>query len=203
MTDVNEALSVRKIDPSTVDLSLYNNGNFFPGSRIKRAVWYIVNMIFFASFFPFPSFLKRWLLRLFGGDVEKCVIKPRVNIKYPWYLVVGRNTWIGENVWIDNLAIVKIGNNVCVSQGVMLLTGNHDYSKRTFDLMVGGITMEDGAWIGACSVVCPGSYLHTHCVLYAGTVFGGVAEPYTVYRGNPAVLVRKRVVRDDCFEGSE
>ena len=54
-----------------------------------------------------------------------------MNIKYPWNLEVGDYTWIGENVWIDNLVKVRIGSNVCISQGAMLLCGNHNYKKSS------------------------------------------------------------------------
>ena len=80
------------------------------------------------------------------------VIKPSVNIKYPWRLTIGSFVWIGEGVWIDNLENVVIGDNVCISQGAMLLCGNHNYKKTTFDLIVGSITLEDGVWVGAQSV---------------------------------------------------
>lgn len=74
---------------------------------------------------------KIWMLRKFGAKIGKGVfIKPLVNIKYPWNLDIGDYTWIGENVWIDNLTQVKIGSNVCISQGAMLLCRNHNYKKR-------------------------------------------------------------------------
>ena len=85
--------------------------------------------------------MKRTLLRLFGANVGRgVVLKPRVTIKYPWKLAVGEHSWIGENVWIDNLGQVTIGNHCCLSQGALLLCGNHNYKKATFDLMVGDIT---------------------------------------------------------------
>ena len=96
------------------------------------------------------SCLKVRLLRMFGAKMGRgVIIKPSVNIKYPWNLVVGDYTWIGENVWIDNLTQVTMGRNVCISQGAMLLCGNHNYRKTTFDLMIGSITLEDGVWVGA------------------------------------------------------
>jgi putative colanic acid biosynthesis acetyltransferase WcaF len=85
-------------------------------------------MIFFMSAVPYPNRLKTFLLRLFGAQVGRGVlVKPRVNIKYPWFLKIGDFTWIGGGTWIDNLATVKIGSNVCLSQGSYLCTGNHDY----------------------------------------------------------------------------
>jgi putative colanic acid biosynthesis acetyltransferase WcaF len=141
------------------------------------------------------SSVKIRLLRCFGAKIGKgVVIKPSVNIKYPWNLSIGDYTWIGENVWIDNLVQVTIGSNVCVSQGAMLLCGNHNYKKSTFDLMVGKIVLENGCWVGAQSVVCPGVTLHSHAVLGVASVANKNLDAYTIYQGNPAHMVRKRII---------
>ena len=109
------------------DLSKYDNSRFKKKKKIVRGLWYFISVIFFIThFFPF-SFLKVWLLKLFGARIGRnVVIKPGVNIKYPWKLVIGDYSWIGEDVWIDNLSSVSIGNNACISQGAMLLCGNHN-----------------------------------------------------------------------------
>ena len=177
-------------------LSHYDNSWYNPGGGIlKRIVWYFTNVLFFINpLNPFSS-IKVWLLRLFGAKIGMRVnIKPCVNVKYPWLLEVGDYTWIGENVWIDNLAKVKIGNNVCISQGAMLLCGNHNYKKSTFDLMIGEITLEDGSWIGAKSVVCPGVTVHTHAVLGVGSVANHDLDAYGIYQGCPADKVRERII---------
>lgn len=145
---------------------------------------------------PFSG-LKVILLRLFGAKVGKgVVIKPNINIKYPWLLEIGDYTWIGERAWIDNLAQVKIGKNCCISQGAMLLCGNHNYKKPTFDLIVKPITLEDGAWVGALSVVCPGVTIKSHAILTVQSVAAETLEPFALYKGNPAVRIRERVISD-------
>ena len=177
------------------DLSKFDNSWYSPGGKIKRGLWYLCSFVFFRSFLPYPFFIKIVALRLFEAKVGKnVVIKPDVNIKYPWFLELGDNVWLGEGVWIDNLAFAKIGSNVCVSQGAYILTGNHDYKKTAFDLIVKPVTIEDGVWIGAKSVVCPGVTLKSHSILSVGSVLSGDTEEYTVYRGNPAVPVKKRVI---------
>jgi putative colanic acid biosynthesis acetyltransferase WcaF len=93
---------------------------------------------------------------------------------------------------LDNLAKVVIGDNVCISQGAYLLTGNHNYKKETFDLIVKGIVIEDGVWIGAKSIVCPGVKLKTHSILTVGSVLTLDADAFTIYQGNPAKPIRKR-----------
>ena len=178
-----------------VDLSQYNNNHYRPGSVVKRGLWYIVSLIFFQSYmFPFSS-LKCSLLRMFGAKISSgVVIKPCVLIKYPWFLKIEKNTWIGEKVWIDNLAMITIGTNVTISQGAMLLTGNHNYKKPAFDLEVYPIIIEDGVWIGAKSVVCPDVTCESHAVLSVGSVAVNDLDAYKVYSGNPATEVRERII---------
>lgn len=175
------------------DLSHYNNSWYQSGTKLRRFAWYVVEAIFFRSAFPFSG-IKVRLLRLFGATVgEGVVIKPHVAIKYPWFLSIGNHSWVGEQVWIDNLADVVIGSHVCLSQGALLLTGNHNYKKPGFDLMVSGIVLEDGVWIGAKAVVCPGVTCYSHAVLTVGSVATANLNAYIVYSGNPAHKQRHRL----------
>ncbi len=178
------------------DLSTYNNSPFHPGGNaVKRVLWYYLNALFLkTSLVPSNNF-KAFLLRMFGAKIgNKVTIKPGVNVKYPWHLTIGHHTWIGENVWIDCLVPVTIGNNVCISQGAVLLTGNHNYKKTSFNLIVQSVILEDGAWIGAGAMVNPGVIVASHAVLTSGSVATKNMEAYTVYQGNPAVKIRLRVI---------
>ena len=179
-----------------VNLSEYDNSWFNPGgSSLKRLIWYFINILFLKNSLNPCSAIKVFVLKLFGAEIGKgVVIKPCVNIKYPWNLKVGDFVWIGENVWIDNLAEVEIGNNVCISQGAMLLCGNHNYKEASFDLMIGKIKLEDGSWIGAQTVVCPGVKVSTHAVLGVGSIANHDLDAYSIYQGNPAQFIRNRKI---------
>lgn len=176
------------------DLSKFNNDWYSPGAgKIKLLLWYFCNAFVFKSYLLPMSSLKVILLKLFGAKVGKGVnIKPCVNIKYPWKLELGDFVWIGEEVWIDNLGFVKIGSNVCISQGAFLLCGNHNYKLESFDLMVGDITIEDGVWIGAKTTVCPGVTCKSHSILTVGSVATRNMDENGIYSGNPAVKTRER-----------
>ena len=179
------------------NLSQYDNVWYQPGgAAIKRFLWYFINVIFFKNGLNPLSALKVKLLRLFGSKVGVGVmIKPGVNIKYPWFLEIGDHCWIGEDVWIDCLTTVKMGNNVCLSQGAMLLTGNHNYKSTNFDLTVHPIVLEDGVWIGAKAIVGPGVVGRSHSILTVGSVANKEMESYRIYQGNPAVSVRQREIK--------
>ena len=178
-------------------LSSFNNDWYQSGYKLKVFIWYVINRIILHSYFPIPIFIKVFTLKFFGAIIGKRVlIKPKVNIKYPWFLEVGDDVWIGENVWIDNLAKVTIHSNVCISQGAMLLTGNHNYKKSSFDLMLGEIILKEGVWIGAQSVVCPGVTCKSHSILTVGSVVTKDMEPYSIYQGNPAKKVKDRIIEE-------
>ena len=178
----------------TVDHSTFDNRWFDKGAPSwKIGLWFITNALFFINPLNPFSGLKTRLLRLFGAKIGKgVVIKPGVNVKYPWRLEIGDYAWIGERVWIDNLTWVRIGQHVCLSQGAMLLTGNHNYKSTSFDLVVGEILLENGVWIGAKATVCPGVKCGSHAILSVGSVATEDLIPYTIYQGNPAKSVRKR-----------
>lgn len=183
---------------SETDLSKYNNSWFNPGGgSIIRLLWYFINVFILKNgWIPFSS-IKIHLLRFFGARIGNgVVIKPCVNIKYPWNLEIGDNTWIGENVWIDNLVKVTIGSNVCISQGALILSGNHNYKKLTFDLIVKEIEIQEGAWVGANSTVCQGVTMKKYSMLCVGSVASKDLDAYGIYRGNPAEKVKERVIED-------
>ena len=176
-------------------LDQFDNSGYRPGSIPARVLWTVVSGLFFQTWIPWPSGLKRSLLRLLGARVGSgVVIKPRVTIKYPWKLAIGDHSWIGEQVWIDNLDQVTIGAHVCISQGALLLCGNHNYKKPAFDLIVKPITVEQGGWVGAQTVVCPGVTVGSHAVLSVGSTATSDLEPYSIYKGNPAEKVKDRVI---------
>lgn len=180
----------------TVRNDRFNNDWYDPGaSGLVRALWFLLNAFFMQARWNPWSGGKVWLLRRFGAKVgQGVVIKPSVNIKYPWKLEIGDHSWIGEGVWIDNLACVEIGRHVCLSQGAMLLCGNHNYKKENFDLIAAPITLEDGVWIGARAVVCPGLRCRSHAVLSVGSVATSDLEAYSVYGGVPAQYLRQRSI---------
>jgi len=178
------------------DLSTYNNSPFHPGgTAVKRLLWFYVNALFFkTSLVPINGF-KVFLLRAFGAKVGKNVtIKPGVNIKYPWHLSIGDQSWIGENVWIDSLVTISIGAHVCLSQGAVLLTGSHDYKKTSFNLITKPLIIEDGAWIGAGAIINLGVTIDSHAVLTSGSVATKNLDTYSVYQGNPAIKIRDRII---------
>jgi len=181
-----------------VDLSLTTNRDYVPGRGfVVRALWVIVEALFLLNPIATSYRFKRWLLRVFGARIGMgVIIKPGVHIKYPWRLCVGDNCWLGERCWIDNMEDVTLGDNVVVSQGAYICTGNHDWSDPGMGLVPQPVVIEDGAWIGAFARVAPGTRMGEESILVLGAVALEDTEPRGIYAGNPAELVRKRSIRE-------
>lgn len=180
-----------------VKLGNFNGSDFDKGAGLlKITLWYFVNALFVrASWNPFMK-MKVMLLRAFGAKIGKgLVIKNNVIIKSPWYLVVGDDCWLGEGCWIDNLDKVIIGSNVCISQGAMLLTGNHDYTISSMPYRNGPVNIGNGAWIGARATVCPGVIVQENAILTVGSIATKDMMANSIYQGNPAKKIRERIIK--------
>ena len=183
---------------SPVQLGSYDNAWYSPGrSIVWRAAWLFVGLpLFRSALLPF-SRLRVALLRLFGAHVGvNVVIHSEVSVKYPWHLQIGNNCWIGERAWIDCLTTVKLGDDVCISQGTYICTGNHDWNDPSFGLIVRPVVLNSGSWAAAKSVLMPGAVLCEGAVAGAGSVVTRTIPPYEVHTGNPAAFARFRKVRE-------
>jgi len=180
-----------------IDLSRFDNSWYSPGRGVLvRTLWLFFNALFMQNPLNPSSMVKIFILKMFGAKIGMgVVLKPSINIKYPWNLEIGDYSWIGEGVWLDSLGTIKIGNHCCLSQGVYFCTGNHDWTDPAFCLIVKPITVEDGAWVGARVTVLPGVTISSHSVLAAGSVVSQNTEPNMIYVGNPAQAVKERKIR--------
>jgi putative colanic acid biosynthesis acetyltransferase WcaF len=175
-------------------LDNYTLGTYTPGAPYwKQLLWYFGGAPLVESrWLPISAF-KVWILRAFGATIGQQVrIKPGVRIKFPWRLTVNDFVWIGEDVWIDNLATVTLESHVCLSQGVYLCTGNHDWNHPNFQLIPAPIYIHEGSWIAAKSMIGPGVTVGRGAVLTIGSVTGRSLEPMTIYLGNPAQPIKQR-----------
>ena len=182
--------------PGGVDLAAYSADGFERGRpRLVEAAWLLLQAMFFGSWLP-GSRWRAGLLRLFGARIGRgVVLKPAIQVKFPWRLSIGDHSWIGERAWLDNLTEIRIGSYCCISQGAYLCTGNHDWTDPAFKLVAKPIVMCDGAWVAARAIICPGVTLGECSVAAVGSVVTHDIPTGEIHAGNPAGFARKRVLR--------
>jgi putative colanic acid biosynthesis acetyltransferase WcaF len=178
-----------------VRLDLFDSSINFDrnATKLKFIFWYLLKTFFFLSAIPYPSSFKAFILRCFGAKVGVgLVLKPRVNIHFPWKLEVGNNVWIGEEVCILNFENIVIGSNVCISQRAFLCGGNHNYNFPTMPYRNGSIFLNDGCWIGASSFLGPNITIGVNTVVSAYSFVSKSLEGNSIYSGNPAIFIKSR-----------
>ncbi len=155
-------------------------------SKLIEGLWYLAKCVFLLSPLPWPNRWRIALLRSFGAKIGTgVVIKPRVNVHFPWKLVLGDHVWIGEEVFMLNFEEIRIGSHACISQRAFLCAGNHDFRDPSMSYRNRPITIGDGAWVGAQCFVGPGVTIGSEVVVTAGSVVVRDLPPAMVCVGNP------------------
>lgn len=180
-------------DGRVIDLSLAGKGNYCAkrGALIEL-VWFVLEACVINNKLLPLSFVRVALLRLFGAKIGNgCRFVHPLRVKAPWNLEVGDKCWFGVDVWIYNQAPIRIGSNVCISQGTFLTAGSHDMST-TMDLRVAPIVIEDGVWITSKCIVQMGVTIGRSAVVTPLSVVHRSLAAEGVYGGNPCRFIRKR-----------
>jgi putative colanic acid biosynthesis acetyltransferase WcaF len=179
-------------------LDRYTTGSYTTGANIiTQLLWYFVGAPLVRSYLIPCSGLKVNILRWLGAEIGQGVrIKTGVRVKFPWRLIIKDFVWIGEDAWLDNLDLITIESHCCISQGVYLCTGNHDWCDRNFALKTAPIYLETGSWISARATVAAGVRVGQGAILGLGSVATQSLEPMTIYSGNPAIAIKSRKIRE-------
>jgi len=195
MRDTRNARDGTRAAPAgrVVDLDLAGPGNYVRRRGVLvEAMWFVIEAAIISNkLIPFSG-LRAGLLRLFGARIgRRCRLLHPIRVKSPWNLEVGDSCWFGMDVWIYNQAPVRIGSNVCISQGSFLTAGSHALDGN-MDLQVAPIVIEDGVWITAGCVVQKGITIGRSAVVTPLSVVHRSLEPEGIYGGNPCRFIRKR-----------
>lgn len=116
-------------------------------------------------------------------------------ILWPIELVIGKYSQINPGTTIYGK--VKIGDNVMIAPNCMIAGGNHTTSNLDIPMRFQGsnekgIIINDDVWIGANSVILDGVTIGQGTIVGAGSIVTKNLEPYAVYFGNPAKLIKRR-----------
>ena len=110
----------------------------------------------------------------------------------PAGVVIGDHCVVNCGVLLDGRFGLYIGRNVSVSEGVMLLTAEHDPQSPSFDLCGAPILVGDHVFLGARAIVLPGVHLAEGSVVAAGAVVTRDVPAYAIVAGVPARTIGQR-----------
>ena len=141
--------------------------------------------------------------------LRRCVTKAlfknagrNINIEKGAYFGDGSQIEIGDNSGIGvNCQVcgpVKIGDNVMMGPGVIILTINHKYDRLDVPMLEQGhkppepVTIGDDVWIGTRAIILPGISVGKGAIIGAAAVVTKDVPEYAIVCGNPAQVVKYR-----------
>jgi acetyltransferase-like isoleucine patch superfamily enzyme len=87
---------------------------------------------------------------------------------------------------------VTIGKNVCINDGVLILSASHDVLDPLWQHKKAPIFIDDYAWIATNAIVLPGVSIGKGAVVGAGAVVSKNVNDYAIVIGNPAKEIEKK-----------
>ena len=139
---------------------------------------------------------RRFLLRLFGAQVgDQAHVYPSARVYLPWMLTLGEQASIGEWALIYNLGPVMIGDRATISHRAHLCAGTHDYRDPTLPLLRLPIEIGPQAWVCAEAFVGPGRRVGEGAIVGAAAVVVSDVPDWEIVAGNPARIIKRRVLR--------
>lgn len=165
-------------------------------NRLGRALWGISYWLLFRPFIgrvfnPWRCFVLRCFGAKLKGDVT---VFADARIWAPWNLEM-TDSLIGPAVNVYNTGLLVIGRLSIISHGAYICTGSHDIEDPAFPMIPSTIRIEDQVWVATEAFIGPRVTLGQGAVVGARACVFKDVEPWTVVGGNPAKVLKRRVVR--------
>lgn len=106
--------------------------------------------------------------------------------------IIGENTSIGRNTYLDLRGGLEIGNNVSISPDVKIITAQHKVDSSNFEYIAKDIKINNYVWIGTGAIILPGVEIGEGAVVAAGSIVTKNINAYEVVGGNPAKKIKER-----------
>lgn len=133
------------------------------------------------------------LSELFAELGAGALIEPPFHCDYGYNVTFGQGSYANVSCVFLDVMPIRVGSGVLFGPAVQLYAATHPLSpeERATGLELGApITIEDGAWIGGGTVVCPGVTVGKGAVIGAGSVVTRDVPPRVVAAGNPCRVLR-------------
>lgn len=164
---------------------------------VRRLIWNIVQATLFRYSLPRAMRWRRWLLKLFGAKIgPNSGFRSTVRIFHPWLFEMGDWSMLAHHVNIYNLGPVKIGSHSVISQYSHVCAGTHDHTLPNLPLLRPTIIIGDGVWIAADAFIGPDVTIGHNSVVAARAVVTRDIPEAVVVGGNPAKVIKPRVMRE-------
>jgi putative colanic acid biosynthesis acetyltransferase WcaF len=189
---IESAADASRVENRAVELQYTRSG--WPLSvKLKRVLFAPFRLLFIRGSGRRLSPLRVYALMLFGARIERPVlVMDGVIVWHPWSLTLGRYCTLGRGVEVYNYADITVGEQATVSQDTYLCSASHDFEDPTMPLIYRPIVIGAHSWVAARCFVGPGVTVGEGAVVGACSVVVKDVPAWTVVAGNPARTLKQR-----------
>jgi maltose O-acetyltransferase len=111
-------------------------------------------------------------------------------------IVIGKDTIVGDHVFLDGRDKLIIGDHVDIASQVMIYNSQHNINSEDFHATLGEVIIGDYVFIGPRAIILPGVKIGKGAIVAAGAVVTKDVDDYTIVGGVPAVVIGERKLKD-------
>ncbi len=113
----------------------------------------------------------------------------------PSGIIIGKDTAIGKNCFLDGRAALSVGDHTDIASDVLIYNDQHNIHDPHFGNQFGEVHIGDYVFVGPRAIILPGVTIGKGAVVAAGAVVTKSIPPYEVWGGIPAKKIADREVK--------
>ena len=139
---------------------------------------------------PFSEEYFSLMKELFYNQIgENSIIYNQLTVVRPKNVKIGKNVTVMNGVLMMSAGGITIEDNVLVAANVQLITNNHDPYDR-YVITCKPILIKEGAWIGAGATILPGVTVGKYAIVGADSLVSKDIPDYGIAVGSPAKVIK-------------
>lgn len=140
--------------------------------------------------------LRNLIYKISGIKIGKgSTVHMWLRLYQPKNIIIGEDTIIGDNCFLDGRALLKIGNHTSIASRVLIYNSEHDINAEDFRAIEAPVEIGDYVFIGARAIILPGVKIGKGAVVASGAVVTKDVAPMTIVGGVPAKFIGERQVK--------
>lgn len=152
------------------------------------------------GYIPFHS-IRKFFYRLSGIKIGKgSAIHMWANFFQPKNISIGEDTIIGNNVFLDGRASLKIGSHTDIASSVMVYNSEHNINSMDFSAKEEKVEIGDYCFIGPRAIILPGVKIGKGAVIGAGSVVTKDISDFSIVGGVPAEVIGERKNKNPIYK---
>jgi maltose O-acetyltransferase len=172
--------------------TLSSNQVLAKGRNRTRSIFLDLELYFLYLIGLVPSHTVRNFFYCFFGMKLSGHIHMWARFYEPKNVEIGDDSIIGDHVFLDGRAPLKIGNHVDIASEVMIYNSEHDINSPDFGATCAPVTICDYAFIGPRAIILPGVTIGRGAIVAAGAVVTSNVPDFAIVGGIPAKVIGQR-----------